>query len=82
MRPCSTFFPLREIGAIVPILIIVTETFIRTDLYFYTYIAYNQDDPSPKETVYVVKKSLISYLKIRKICAPIRKKKIGRIIFP
>ena len=43
------FFSLREIGAIVPILIIVTETFIRTDsdLYFYTYIAYKQDDPSP-----------------------------------
>lgn len=59
------FFSLRETEAIVPILIIVTKTFIRTDsdFYFYTYIAYNQDDPSPKETICVVKKSPISYFK-------------------
>lgn len=64
-RGHAALFPLREIGAIVPILIIVTETFIRTDsdLYFYTCIAYKQDDPSPKETICVVKKSLISYFK-------------------
>ena len=58
------FFSLREIGAIVPILIIVTETFrTDSDLYFYTYIAYKQDDPSPEETICVVKKSLIYYFK-------------------